>query len=97
MMPCLYKYYHHASSLGYKIYFLKKILSYRKNYSCKDYLLFGFILLHQVFLLSQFFSGIFYAWIPMFSFIHVNENFSCIWFEHRTVSSIACIFSQLIH
>ena len=39
----------------------KKILPYRKNYSCKDYLLFVIIPFHQVFLLSQSFSGMFFS------------------------------------
>ena len=41
-------------------FFLKKILQYGKNYSCKDYL-FAIIPFHRVFLLSQTFSGMFFG------------------------------------
>ena len=78
MTSCLYKCYYHASSWGCEIYFLKKILPSGKNCSCKDYLLFVIIPFHRVFLLSQIFSGTFFDWIPIFSFIHDDENFSCI-------------------
>ena len=39
----------------------KKILTHRKNYSFKDYLLFAIIPFHQVFLFSQSFSGMFFS------------------------------------
>ena len=44
-----------------KSIFFKKILSYGKNYNCKDYLLSAIIPFHQVFLSSQIFAGMFFA------------------------------------
>ena len=90
MTSCLYKYYYYVSTWELKFFFFL-ILPYRKNYSCKDYLIFAIIPFHQVFILSQFFSGMFYGHIPIFYFIYDNKYFSCIWTEYGTVSSIAYI------
>ena len=44
-----------------QVYYFFKNLTYRKNYSCKDYLLFAIIKFHEVFLLPQICSEIFFS------------------------------------
>ena len=80
-----------------KFIFLKKILSYRKNYSCKDYLLFAIIPFQWVFFVTNFFLEYFLLEFPYF--FH-----SCWWkfllYVIRTLNSLLnsiYFFSWLIH